>query len=260
MSSPADAFYVRTADVYTPTDYVTGPWDRDLCHAGPPTALLVNAFEHATPGMGVTRATFEIVRAIPKVPVTIDITELRPGKRVTLLRGALVGPDGTEHLTATAWAIRETDADLPSQVPDMPTFPDPEDCPPLDVFLGEWTGYIDAVDIRVISGTPFMGGPGAVWIRQRVPLIENEETDPANLLGLYGDVGSGVGAIEHFSTLLGINTDLTVYMSRRPKGSWVAMESSVISHGRGLGMTDSLIYDASGFVGKANQSMFFDRR
>ncbi|MGI9665890.1 MAG: thioesterase family protein, partial [Acidimicrobiia bacterium] len=216
--------------------------------------------EQATPGRAVTRATFDIHRGIPKVPVTIDIDVTRPGKKVTHLTGRLLGPEGESLLMVSAWAIRESDDGLPVQVPDVPPFPDPEDCPPLESPFGEWTSYLDAVDVRVVSGTPFQGGQGAVWVRQTVPLIEGEQADPANLLGLFGDLGSGIGAIESFTTLLGINTDLTVYAARRPQGDWIGLESMVISHGRGLGMTDSLIYDASGFVGKANQSMFFDRR
>ena len=59
--------------------------------------------------------------------------------------------------------------------------------------------------------------------------------------------------------LLAIDIDITLYLGRRPKGEWFAIESLTISHGMGLGMTDALVYDASGFVGKANQSISFDR-
>ena len=58
--------------------------------------------------------------------------------------------------------------------------------------------------------------------------------------------------------LLCVNTDLTVYMGRRPIGEWIGFDSSTNSSGLGLGMTDSLLYDASGFIGTANQSIFFD--
>ncbi|MGI9667226.1 MAG: acyl-CoA thioesterase domain-containing protein, partial [Acidimicrobiia bacterium] len=85
MTTSAEAFYTRSGDVFTPTDYVAGPWDPELCHAGPPSALLINALEQATPGRAVTRATFDIHRGIPKVPVTIDIDVTRPGKKVTHL-------------------------------------------------------------------------------------------------------------------------------------------------------------------------------
>ena len=119
-----EAFYRADGDTFRPTDYVTGPWDPTLCHAGPPTALLLDAFEQATPGMAITRATFEIPRGIPKDPVTVEITDLRPGRKVRMMRGALMNHDGEELLTAHAWAIRETDG-LPMAVPGIPDGPAP---------------------------------------------------------------------------------------------------------------------------------------
>ena len=254
-----EAFYVQQGTTYTPTDYVTGPWDPDLCHAGPPTALLLDAFESATPGMGVTRATFEIPRPIPKVPVTVEVIDIRPGKKVRMMRGALVDADGTELLTAHAWAIRETEG-FPVAVPPVPDAPPPEDCDvwASDMGLG-YVGYLDAVEIRAIRGTPFRGGSASAWVRSRIPLVDARESDPANAVALYADLGSGIGAVERFSSLIGINTDLSTSIARRPKGSWVVLDSSVISHGMGLGISDTLIYDASGFVARANQSIYFDR-
>ena len=254
-----EAFYVRQDGAHLPTDYVTGPWDPAMCHAGPPTALLLDAFATAAPGMGITRATFEIPRGIPKVPVTITVEDVRPGRKVRMMRGALVDQDGHELLVAHAWAIRETDGRLPANVPSVPATPAPEDCDVLRMDAWGYTGYLDAVEIRVIRGTPFTGGSAAAWVRSTIPLIEGVASDPTHLVALFGDLGSGIGAIDRFTELIGINTDLTTSISRRPKGSWVALDSSVISHGMGLGISDTLIYDASGFVARANQSIYFDR-
>lgn len=113
--------------------------------------------------------------------------------------------------------------------------------------------------MRTASGNPFMGGPAAIRIRRSIPLIDGETADPYALFGLFGTLGNGIAAIEPLNQLLAVNTDLTVCMARRPIGEWIASESLTISQGLGLGMTDSLVYDATGFVGKANQSIFFDR-
>jgi hypothetical protein len=61
------------------------------------------------------------------------------------------------------------------------------------------------------------------------------------------------------SALIAVNTDLTVYFGSEPKGEWIGIRSQTNSSGLGLGMTDSLLYDASGFIGTANQSIYFDR-
>lgn len=253
------AYYTRSGDVFTPTDYATGPWDPDLCHAGPPAALLLDAAASAFEGMGLSRATFEIPSGIPKVPVTIRLTELRPGRKVRLVRLALVAPDDDELMTANVWGIRILDGSVPTSDPYTRALPDPDDCEPLHLRFGEGLGYMDGVEMRTIEGTPFAGGSAIIWIRRTIPLVEGQESDPYSLLGLFGDLGNGISAMEPLERLMAINTDVTIYASRRPEGPWIGMESSTISHGMGLGITDSLLYDAAGFVGKANQSIFIDR-
>jgi hypothetical protein len=253
------AYYTRSASGYTPTDFVTGPWDPDMCHAGPPSALILNEIARAAPGMGITRASFEIPRGIPKVPCRVTIDELRGGNKIRLLRAELRTESDDLLMSANVWCIRETDGLLPVSDPHALTLPPPEECEPLTFEFGTGVDYMDGVEMLAASGQPFRGGPGAIWIRQIIPLIEGETADLYSLCGMFGDLGNGIAAMEPLSELMAINTDLTVYLSRRPRGEWVAIESFTISHGLGLGMTDSLLYDASGFVGKANQSIFFDR-
>ena len=127
------AYYTRSGDVFTPTDYATGPWHPDLCHAGPPAALLLDAAVSELAGMGVTRATFEIPAGIPKVPVTIRLTELRSGRKIRLLRLALTSPDHEELMSANVWGIRIIDGSVPTSDPYTRTLPDPDDCEPLRI-------------------------------------------------------------------------------------------------------------------------------
>lgn len=254
------AFYRRAGNGYAPTDYVTGPWDPNLCHAGPPAALVLHSIASSLDGMGVTRSTFEIPRGIPKVPCRVELTDVRPGAKIRLVRADLVAEDGSSLMVAHAWCIRTTEGGLPTSDPFRNDLPRPDDCPPMTLTFGDGLGYMDGVEMRAAAGKPFVGGPAAIWIRPRIPLIEGITEHPVSRFGLFGDLGNGISAIEPFSTLLAINTDLTVYIAREPSDGWIGMHSTTISHGLGLGMTDSLLYDASGFVGKANQSVFFDRR
>lgn len=253
------AFYVRSGSTFTPTEYVTGPWDPDLSHAGPPASLLLNAVAHEAGDMGISRATFEIPRGIPKVPCTIEIDDIRPGSKIRLVRATLRSETDDVLMSAHVWCIRTTDKGLPQSDPYPLDLPAVDECEPFGFNFGDFLGYMDGVDMRIARGTPFLGGPAAIWIRQTIPLIDGETADPYALCGMFGDLGNGISAIEPLNQLLAVNTDLTLYMARRPIGEWVASESLTISHGLGLGMTDSLVYDATGFVGKANQSIFFDR-
>lgn len=253
------ALYTRSGAVYTPTDFVTGPWDPAMSHAGPPAALLISAIARSAPAMGITRVTYEIPRAIPKVSMTLTVDEARAGGRVRMVDAALTAEDGSALMTARAWMIRITDG-LPTSDPFPLPFGPPAEYEPLRFPL-KGAGYMDAVEMRTISGSPFRrGGAAAIWIRRTMPIVDGEEDDPYADLGMFGDLGNGIAAIEPMTELLGINTDLTVYVSRRPGTPWMALDARTVSHGLGLGMTDSLVYDASGFVGTANQSIYIDRR
>lgn len=255
-----EAFYERTPKGFAPTDYVTGPWDTELSHAGPPAALLLNELARSVEGMGVSRVSYEIPRGIPKVPYRIHVDVLRPGRRVELLRADLRDLDGTVLMSATAWCIRETTG-LPASDPHPMDLPDVAACPRLSWRFGEGIGYMDGVEMRVAEGAPFGArGPAAIWIRQAIPLIDGEDADPYSLCGMFGDLGNGISALAPFDELLAVNTDLTLYMARRPTSDWIAMRSMTITRGMGLGISDSLVYDASGFVARANQSIYFDRR
>jgi hypothetical protein len=255
-----EAFYERTPRGFTPTDYVTGPWDSDLSHAGPPAALLLNEIARSVEGMGISRVSYEIPRGIPRVPYRTHVDVLRPGRRVKLLRADLRDPDDAVLMSATAWCIRETTG-LPIGDAHPMDLPDVAACPTLALRFLDGIGYLDGVEMRIAEGAPFGAqGPAAIWIRQVIPLIEGEDADPYARCGMFGDLGNGISALAPFEELLAVNTDLTLYLARRPTSDWMAMRSVTITRGMGLGISDSLVYDASGFVARANQSIYFDRR
>jgi Acyl-CoA thioesterase C-terminal domain/Acyl-CoA thioesterase N-terminal domain len=257
------AFYERTPDGFTPTDYVTGPWDPEMSHAGPPAALLINEIVAAVPDMGITRVTFDIPRGVPKVPYRVPVEIVRPGKKIQAVRAEIHDEAGNVLMTASAWCMRVTDVDIPVSDPitldgtiDVPTV---EESDRFEISFGGGLGYMDGVEMRAALGAPFRGGPSAIWIRQTIPLVAGETADPYTLCGMFGDLANGISALAPFTELMAINTDLTLYLSRRPHHDWIGMRSATISQGLGLGMTDSVLYDASGFVARTNQSIFFDR-
>ncbi|MFV1963498.1 MAG: thioesterase family protein [Acidimicrobiia bacterium] len=253
-----NSFYTKRGEIYTPTDYVTGPWDTDHCHAGPPCGLLMHSIHAVDPAMGISRVTFEIERQIPKLPVATHTEILRGGRKVQLVRGQLIGTEGQVYLTAHAWLIR-IDTQAAPQIPFDGSLPKPPaECPVLPIRLPGGISFFDAVEIRAASGTPFGGGRATAWMRPRVPLVESAVVSPYAMTALAADSANGVARIAPFEELIAINTDLTVYFARKPVGDWVAIDASTISQGLGLGMTDSMVYDASGFVGRSNQSIFFD--
>ncbi len=252
------SLYTFDGTRYTPTDLVTGPWDPDHCHGGPPCALLTDRICALSPQMGLTRITFEILHQVPKRPVTVHTEVVRGGKRVQLLAGSLVADDGRTYVTALAWMMR-IDEEAGPRVPHTGTLPPPpEECPTLDLHVWDDPDVFDAMECRSAEGTPFGGTPATAWIRQRVPLVADAEASPYSRVAFAADSANGISQVAPFGELLAINTDLTIYFTRPPVGEWVAVRASTISSGLGLGMTDSLVYDASGFVGRSNQSVYLD--
>jgi hypothetical protein len=256
-----DALYFREDDGFIPTDLTIGPWSREHCHAGPPAALLTTEICRLAPDMGMTRITFDIPSAIPKLPCHIETETLRTGRRITHIGASLVGTDGTPYMHASAWLMRKLDDGSPTteRAGKTPRPVDESDPFPLDF----WNGLIDyssqGIEMRVSAGSPFGGGPSTCWFRLLHPVIDGEPTNGFARAAALCDFASGVSAVEPFSEMVAINTDLTIYFSRAPLGDWLALDSRTNSSGLGLGMTDSLVYDASGFVGTTNQSIFFDR-
>nr|MDJ0925246.1 thioesterase family protein [Acidimicrobiia bacterium] len=61
-----DAYFTtRDGSWFEPTGHTRGPWDKDACHAGPPTALLVRALERLVPKQRLARISVELMRPIP---------------------------------------------------------------------------------------------------------------------------------------------------------------------------------------------------
>ncbi|MCL1599338.1 MAG: thioesterase family protein [Actinomycetia bacterium] len=250
--------YRHDAGRFTPTDLVTGPWDADHCHGGPPCALLTHGIHTVCPDMAMSRITFEIMHQIPKRPVTIRTEVIRGGKRVQLVRGDLIGDEGRPYLTAHAWLMRIDDEGVPLMPHQGPLPPPPESCPPFAFQVRDTPDIFDAMEGRSAMGVPFASSPATAWIRQTVPLVEGLDTSVYAKVAFAADSANGIARLAPFEDLLAINTDLTIYFARPPVGEWVAIEASTISLGLGLGMTDSLVYDASGFVGRSNQSIYLD--
>ena len=254
-----EAFYERMEGGFRPTEFVTGPWDPRMSHAGPPAALLINEIDAAIDGMEITRVSFDIPRGIPKVAYRIRVDIVRPGRKIQHVDAAILDSEGAELMTASASCIRVTDEPLPMSDPITLDLPAHDECEPLDFPMDMGIGYMDGVEMRRAEGQPFRRGPAAIWIRQTIPLIDGESTDSMTRCGLFGDLGNGISAIAPFDELLAINTDLTLSIARRPESEWIGMRSTTVTSGIGLGMTDSVVYDADGFVARANQSIFFDR-
>ncbi len=254
------ALYRFDGDRFHPGELTVGPWSPDAQHGGPVAALLARAVETvAPPGpMQVVRLTVELLRPVPLVPLAVNATVSRPGKKVQLVDVAMTA-DGIEVARARALRIRVADVDVPDQEPNPPS----PALPPAGLGSDpgpKRTAFGDAVDLRFVKGAWDELGPATLWSRLVVPVVDDEMPSPLQRVAAVADFGNGVSRIVDFDTHVFINADLTVALSRLPVGEWIGFDVVTRLSRDGYGQAESLIFDVDGPVGRSVQSLFLDRR
>jgi Thioesterase-like superfamily len=260
----AEAFYRRDGERFVPGELTRGPWDPDAQHAGPPTALLGSAIAdlESESRRQVGRITFEILRSVPLAPLTVAAEIVRPGRSVELCAGTLSDERGPV-IRASAWRLRETELELPDQ-PDAPRVPPPPALPASSkegrFFSTGQRGYHTAMEYRFADGDFVELGPATAWLRMRVPLIEGVEPTPLQRLLVAADSGNGVSATLDWERYVFINVDLSVHVHRLPAGEWICLDAVTIPEPTGLGLSDTLLWDERGRIGRAAQTLLVDER
>jgi hypothetical protein len=247
-----------------PTSLARGPWDPGSCHGGAPAALLAATID-TTPAlapMRTLRLSFDLLRPVPLEALRLDHHVVREGKRVQLLDAWLTDRHGTELMRCRALRIRTADLDLPPatqlELGEVPT-PGPADLARFEGG-GPWTteGFWQAVDVRFVTGTLGEPGPGAAWFRVVAPLLDGLPITPVARVAAAADFGNGISSPLPMGPYLFVNPDLTVHLSRLPQGEWIGMRSSSVADPSGTGLTTSALFDETGVLGSAAQSLFVD--
>lgn len=262
--TPSDALFSIDGDAYVPSDLTRGPWAPGAQHGGPPCALLMRAVDavDAPAPMQVARATFELLRPVPLVPLTVTTTVLRPGRKVQLVGASLHAGD-TEVVRCVALRIRSTSLPLSPGVavdegrPDLPDEAGATE-PPFAIPAAELRYFHrDAMEIRAVAGGFDRPGPATAWFRLRVPVIEGETPSGAVRAAATADFGNGLSWVVPPDWLF-INPDLTIHLLRPPAGEWLCLAARTLASDTGVGLAESAIYDAAGRVGRSVQSLLLD--
>jgi hypothetical protein len=262
MSDPVPergALFEIDGDVAVPSELTRGPWDPGAMHGGPPSGLLARAIERCDPGPTdfLARLTVELLRPVPLAPLSMSARSLRPGKLVHWVE-AILHADDVEVARAVGLRLR-TVADSPVAAPPLDGFPAPDagTAIELDPQRVRGIGYWNANEIRMVTGTFGVAGPGGAWLRLTVPLVAGEEPTPAQRVAAAADFASGVG--NPIDMTLGgasaINADLTVTMHRPLHGEWVGLDARAWASAQGTGMAESIIRDTDGPIGRSVQTL-----
>jgi hypothetical protein len=282
------AFFRGAGARVDPTELTRGPWDPDSQHAGPPAALLAREIERcpgpdgpeaAAGGWIVGRITYEILRPVPIAPLTVGAEVVRPGRRVQMLDAALADESGQELIRARAWRLRRVAVELPAGLasedpaapvrgvrgpacgdgePRLPAEIDPA----ADAFFptGFDVGYHSAMDYRFAVGGFAEPGPAFCWMRMKKPLVEGEAPTPLQRVLAAADSGNGVSSTLDFSEFLFINVDLSVHLHRMPAGEWIGLDALTTPEPTGIGLSDTVLHDERGPIGRACQTLLIAPR
>lgn len=278
------AYYAQSSDrSFVSSELTRGPWDGESQHAGPPAALVARAAELCA-GIGagprdrqVGRITLEILRPVPIAELTVEAEVIRPGRRVDLVEVVLAAA-GEELIRARSWRLLRDDVELPPGLgsteagspPQLAGRPSgasgrpgpPEALPDNEEFFptGHDVGYQSSMDVRFERGGFDQPGPATCWMRMRQPLVAGEQPSPLQRVLAAADSGNGISSALDYRTHLFINVDLTVHLHRMPAGEWVGLDALTIPEPTGLGMSDTMLFDQAGPIGRACQTLLIAER
>ncbi len=253
-----DAFYLPLGENrFTPTRATESPWDGDAQHGGPPSALLAHLAAAANGGQQTARVSVDFYGAIPRRELTVEVSPVRPGRRIDLTE-AVMTVQGRTVAVARVWSL------APGPTPPVLT---PEVTPPVipeegsQVLpqLSDW-GYGQALDWRYTAGSARETGPADVWTRVRIPLIADVELTGADRTLIAADAANGISAELPIDEWLSIPPGMTAHLVRETEGEWVHLSCRTRISDNGLGLCTGVLSDARGVVGEVAQPLLVRRR
>jgi hypothetical protein len=272
--APPSRSLFRRVDDHTviATDLARGPWDPRALHGGPPAALLADAIEQVDSGgvdWFVSRLTVELERPVPLEPLTVDTHVLRPGRKVSVVEATIrVAANGTVLARARALRIRSAAVPLPhhdAELAPMLAIDQPPAGPEhgSDDVIKE-TDYVGfhngAVEHRFVDLAGATNGEVFDWIRMIVPVLPDRPLTPLQRVAGAADFANGISHVLPFETHTFVNPDLTIHLFQPLRGEWVGMLSTTHHGVDGVGLSDTVLYDVDGRIGRANQSLLLDLR
>lgn len=250
-------FHQNAQGAFVGNEPARGPWSAKHCHAGPVAGLIVRAAEiEVGPEKMLTRLTVDLLRPAPLTGLRVAAETMRHTK--TLATTRVTVHDLNDTLCATATTMHLVRKDL-GAVPNVeipaPRLDEVVDGPfPIGEMRHDLPGFAHHSEVAYPDGGNQGAGPKTVWMRTP-PLLEGETPSPIQALCPLADCGNGISWNAPTTEMGFMNTDLTVQIHREPVSEWLASES--ISHWQpsGIGMSQSVLYDAEGPVGTALQTL-----
>jgi hypothetical protein len=254
------AAYELDGDRIVPTGAASGPWFAGQQHGACVFGVLARALERvpAAVPMRFARVTADLSQPVPMRPFSLRARPLRDGKRVQSLE-ALLEVDGETLARAVATRIRSA----PGMI-DRALLPPPHagDEPPPFASAGATyqirsPSFHDCLEARRLD--EHHNVRTRTWFRLAGELVRGEQPTPfvrlASIADLVLSSASRLGA-----DWISINPELSLQIEREPVGEWICVSSTVRFGDDGIGISESVLHDRSGRVGRSSKAVLNFRR
>ena len=265
----SESFYSRVVETeallsddftgtYVANASTASPWNAGYQHGGPAAALLARAVSKLSVPIKdpvINQVSVDLLAPLPLGAIAVSASIVQEGKLSSLVEAEMVSIAGEQVLMKlSAWITKRRETPLSHSRGDFRE-PPPSGSPMHRP--SHWgSGYLDAIDWQSVSGGLDLPGPGTVWAEPRVPLVDDERASGVPLLLLVADAATGVSSFEDPQELMLINTELSLHVLREPGAGPIWMSSESWIDAAGIGLTSSVLGDASGSLAAAHQSTF----
>lgn len=257
-----EVLFDRDGDVYLPTPASGSPWHPNMLHGGAVSGLFgfgVDQQALAWPEFRLGRLTMDLLRPVPRAPLTLGCELRRDGGRLKVMDLTL-HHDDTLVASASAVLQKAHQVRLPAHAP-VPAAP-----PPGPEGLEE-TGIqamLDAKGLKIPRGlhsrvqlrpvTPWNeSGRGTSWLRLPVTIVAQTPLTPLVQAALLSDLSNGVAQLNLGNATGTINADINLSLFRYPDGDWLAIEAQTQLQLTGLGLVHATLFDTAGAFGHVTQ-------
>ncbi len=252
-----EAFFRREGDAYLPQADGRGPWSPNSLHGRVVIGLCGFELErlHGGGDWVPARLTVDMYRLPDFSPITAKTQLLRDGRRIKVATVELAS-GGKSVAFATAQFLKPTAAPAGNRwSPPNWDVPRPDEIAPPDP--SQFGGRLWAM--RRISGNFGETGIKRAWMSEIRELVDGfphtpftrvaSAVDFASPFANSGDAGLGY-----------INTDLTTYLHRVPRGKWIGFETTNHQATDGVAIAECFLYDLEGPIGTASAASLAQSR
>lgn len=239
---------------FKPTPHASGAWGPDEQHFSPLGGLVVHAVDgylagRPDTGLVPARISYDILGRPALDECEIQVESVRPGRTIELLE-AVVLIAGRPVVRARLWLLAGLDTTgVAGGAPDR--LPAPDECDRWAMSELWPGGYIASLDVRTVA--PPRPGRTTAWVTTDLDLVAGERSSSLARYVTLVDTANGIAVRQSPTAWMFPNVDLTLHLHRRPAGRWAGLDTTVVFGPTGQGLTSTVLHDAEGPVGQAQQ-------